>query len=480
MTTADADGVAGVAETAMTDGSLDPGAPIAPAPAPPAAAPRPPAPVPRRPGHGGTAALTWLAALTVFAVVLIVLAWRMLGGNDPALGAGQSEQGAVTPAARVIVRRVIRRRIVITTDAPAGTGPVPAVGGATTGGSAPVSVSAAPPGARAGRGARRGSCPRARDEVLLMLATFTCMGCEMSLWLGDQADAALIRRAQRWLHAADGCLSRFDPHSELSRLNHDARTTIGASVLLRSAIGAARWAAERSGGLVDPTLLAALTQQGYASSLAGVAPPSLRRALAVAPARRPAQPQPAARWRAIELDDARGTITRPPGLRLDTGASSKGLAADAVAHLLDAHDDYVVDCGGDLRIRAPRRIDVHVEHPLTGAVAHTLRVAEGAVATSGLRRRLWRRPGGGFAHHLLDPSTGEPAWTGLVQATALAPSALAAETLAKTALLSGPPAARRLLSRSGGVLVHDDGTVEPVGRPARRTSLQLVQEEVAA
>ena len=93
----------------------------------------------------------------------------------------------------------------------------------------------------------------------------------------------------------------------------------------------------------------------------------------------------------------------------------------------------------------------------------------GGVATSGLARRVWRSPGG-VAHHLLDPATGEPAWTGLISATALAPTALHAETLAKAALLRGPAGARRLLGRRGGVLVHDDGTVERVGtdRPVVR------------
>jgi thiamine biosynthesis lipoprotein len=316
-----------------------------------------------------------------------------------------------------------------------------------------------------------------------MRTTFTCMGCEMTLWLaGDtQEDRATVGEARQLLGSIDARLSRFEPDSELSRLNRDPRTTVPAAPLLRSAIRAACWAAERSGGLVDPALLTALRRQGYAASLAGVAPPALRAALATAPARRPARPHDdPPGWRAIEVDDARGTITRPPGLQLDTGGSTKGLAADAVAHVLDAHESYVVDLGGDLRIRAPRPIEVHVEHPLTGAVAHTLAIAAGAVATSGLQRRLWRRAGGGFAHHLLDPSTGEPAWTGLVQATALAPTALEAETLAKSALLSGPLGARRLLAAAGGVLVHDDGTVEAVGRRARRRSLQIVQEEVAA
>ncbi|MGZ6515907.1 MAG: hypothetical protein ACXVD8_13445, partial [Actinomycetota bacterium] len=56
-----------------------------------------------------------------------------------------------------------------------------------------------------------------------------------------------------------------------------------------------------------------------------------------------------------------------------------------------------------------------------------------------------------------------PAWTGVLAATALAPSALEAEALAKAALLSGPAAGRRLLrARHGGVLVHEDGAVDPV------------------
>ena len=86
-----------------------------------------------------------------------------------------------------------------------------------------------------------------------------------------------------------------------------------------------------------------------------------------------------------------------------------------------------------------------MRHPLTGAIAHTFRVRAGGVATSGIDARLWERQDGDFAHHLIDPATGIPAWTGLVAATALAPTALEAEALAKAALLSGPAAGRRLL-----------------------------------
>ena len=57
--------------------------------------------------------------------------------------------------------------------------------------------------------------------------------------------------------------------------------------------------------------------------------------------------------------------------------------------------------------------------------------------------------------------------------TALAPTALEAETLAKAALLCGPRGGAALLAEHGGVLVHDDGDVElagPLAGPAARAA----------
>ena len=93
----------------------------------------------------------------------------------------------------------------------------------------------------------------------------------------------------------------------------------------------------------------------------------------------------------------------------------------------------------------------------------TVEVAGGGVATSGLNVRVWQGEDGRYAHHLLDPATGEPAWTGLVGVTALAPSALEAETLAKTALLLGESGAGAVLQEHGGLVVRDDGEVLEFG-----------------
>lgn len=312
--------------------------------------------------------------------------------------------------------------------------------------------------------------------------TFDAMGSHVRFLIGEPGPgmapaAEAAERARRFIAEFDATLSRFKPGSELSALNADPRETVPASELMRAAVRAGIAAAERSGGLVDPTLAGEIESAGYAVSRAGVEGAPLAEALAAAPPRRPARPRPDERWRQVAVDDEAGTISRPPGLRLDTGGAGKGLAADLVAAQLRGYPRFIVDCGGDIRIGGADALvnpyEVFVEHPLTGERAHVLRLSTGGVATSGLNVRIWRDAEGRFAHHLLDPASGEPAWTGLVGVTALGDSAVEAETLSKAALLSGPERGREVLAEHGGLLVHDDGRVEPVGPLAVKPRVRL-------
>ncbi|MEA2479090.1 MAG: FAD:protein transferase, partial [Thermoleophilaceae bacterium] len=150
----------------------------------------------------------------------------------------------------------------------------------------------------------------------------------------------------------------------------------------------------------------------------------------------------------------------PPGVKLDSGGLGKGLAADRAAARLPASIRYVIGLGGDLAVGGDW--PVAVIGAFGGNEVHRLRVVRGGVATSGIATRIWSGPDGAPAHHLIDPVTGAPAWTGVVAATAVAPTALEAEVIAKAAALSGPRAARRLLRRRGGVLQYDSGHVEAI------------------
>ena len=207
---------------------------------------------------------------------------------------------------------------------------------------------------------------------------------------------------------------------------------------------AIRSAGERTGGLVDGTLVGALDEAGYGRTAPALAAAARARAAARVP-----PPSRGARSRGA-LAHARGrragwALRRPPGVLLDSGGLAKGLFADLLADELGAHASFAVDCAGDLRLGGTAGArPVAVASPVDGRTLHTFELAAGGVATSGIARRGWLDARGRPAHHILDPATGRPAFTGIVQATALAPTALDAEVRAKAALLSGPGRSRAL------------------------------------
>jgi FAD:protein FMN transferase len=290
---------------------------------------------------------------------------------------------------------------------------------------------------------------------------FACFGSTCAaLVIGDgpqgSAEEAVARARLRLLAWHDR-FSRFEAGSELSRLNRDPRPVVPVGELMARMAQAAVDAATRTDGLVDATLIGELEAAGYSEDHSTSVP--LERALALAPPRRPAGPSPERRWATITVDRAARTVHRPPGVRLDSGGIVKGMLADVLGEALGRHEAYAVDCAGDLRLGGAGQVSriVRVASPFGGEILHEFELTEGGVATSGIGKRSWIGPYGSPAHHLLDPATGRPAFTGIVQATALAPTALEAEVAAKAAVLSGPEGASRWLGH-GGVVVLDDGS----------------------
>jgi len=288
---------------------------------------------------------------------------------------------------------------------------------------------------------------------------FDCFGGRCGVWGGDEAGAR--RQLESWHRR----FSRFLPDSELSRLNRDPREVVPISAELARLLGAIHDAALATGGLVDGTLVAEIEAAGYVTDLGTPVP--LDVALALAPARVPARPRAERpRFTLLRAGGATGAaltapghdappracfVRRPPGMQFDSGGLAKGLFADLLAERADG--PFAVDCGGDLRFGGRRRT-LEVADPFGGPGLHVFEISEGAAATSGIGKRSWLDGDGRPAHHLLDPATGRPAFTGVVQATALAPTAVEAEWRAKAALLSADAS---WLAAHGGLVVFDDG-----------------------
>ncbi len=289
-------------------------------------------------------------------------------------------------------------------------------------------------------------------------ATFRAMGTEISL-VGP-SEIPWFRRAtadaQALFERLESRLSRFQDDSELSQVNRTAGRWITVSEAFASLLELALDGARRSGGLFDPTVLPALVAAGYDRDFLEV---RRRQAARSGRALRAAAPpiRPAGRWSDVRLEGDR--LLLPAGTALDFGGIGKGWAADLACSLLAGELPWgVVDAGGDLRLFGSPPgggVDVAVDDPdVPGAPVLGVRLEAGALATSSVTFRRWSRSGRWF-HHLIDPRTGAPAETGVVQATAWAPDCAEAEVRAKWALLAGPAVVDRLPV----ALFLDDGRV---------------------
>jgi thiamine biosynthesis lipoprotein len=178
----------------------------------------------------------------------------------------------------------------------------------------------------------------------------------------------------------------------------------------------------------------------------------------------------------VRLDRGQRTVRVPARVRLDLGATAKALAADRAAALAAqaAGCGVLVNLGGDIATAgtapaggwAVRIADWHAAGP--NADSETVRIDDGAIATSSTTVRRWAR-GGEALHHVVDPATGRPApvvWRTVTVAAATCVDA----NIAATAAIDRGGRALAWLHRLGlpARLVRPDGAIVRVaGWPER-------------
>jgi thiamine biosynthesis lipoprotein len=154
-------------------------------------------------------------------------------------------------------------------------------------------------------------------------------------------------------------------------------------------------------------------------------------------------------------------VHRAAPFRFDLDGVAKGWIADRALWLLRRYPAALVDADGDVAVRAAADTTwlIGVADPRAAgedlvrlAVPHGRRGSPVGIATSGTHVHRWStRPDGAPRHHLIDPRTGAPAATDVVQATVVASTARAAEALAKAVVVAGSEAGADLLARSGAM-----------------------------
>jgi thiamine biosynthesis lipoprotein len=277
------------------------------------------------------------------------------------------------------------------------------------------------------------------------------MGCDIVV--GGAGDDEL-RAVRDLFEAREQAFSRFRAGSELTRVNATAAPAVAVSDLFAETLADALRAVEQTGGLVDPTLGAALEGAGYDRDFALMRSDHL-------------PPAPGTPGRAPEVALKGRLLTRPHGIKLDLGGVVKARAVDDALALLTGPG--FVAAGGDIAASAGTVVG------LPGGETLTLR--RGGVATSGTTRRRWRR-GGVVQHHLIDPATGCPSSSIWSLVTVAAASCRDADVAAKAAFLLGADGPGWLDER--GLPGRFESASGVLANHAWRRALDLPEEPAAA
>lgn len=278
--------------------------------------------------------------------------------------------------------------------------------------------------------------------------SFRAMNTHVGIWLWSNAPAATaaLREGEAFFARVETALSRFRPHSELSRLNAAAgKGPRPVSRLLYTVLAQALSWASKTQGIYDPTVLPALLAAGYDCSFDRLSPTSSR------PAHPPAEGT-WGQWSAIQLDPVDLMVELPAGVQVDLGGIAKGWTVDQVAEMLAPWGPVLVDAGGDIRaigLPGDAPWPIAVQDPFQPEVdCMVLDLAQGGLATSSIGGRRWIR-GGVLQHHLIDPRTGRPAQSDLHTVTVWAPTVVEAEIGAKVALILGSQDGAAFLRQRG-------------------------------
>ena len=275
------------------------------------------------------------------------------------------------------------------------------------------------------------SGPSAKDapavRELFAMDTYMTLTC-----YGENAEEALDA-AEAEIRRLDALLSTGSPDSEVSRLNRDGGGELSEDTL--ALVKAALAAYEDTGGAFDITVLPLMELWGFPSGALHVpSDEELAQALAVTGSGR--------------LSLGGNILSLEPGTEIDLGGIAKGYAS---ARLMDLFRSFgvehaIVSLGGNVQCLGAKpdgslwRCGIrHPEAEKADELAGILTVRDTAVITSGPYERKLTDPDTGQAyHHILDPSTGRPADTGLASVTIVSADGALADALSTACFVMGP------------------------------------------
>lgn len=270
-------------------------------------------------------------------------------------------------------------------------------------------------------------------------ATFFAMDTAMDFTV--YGDAALLDEAETLIGSLEEQVSVTDEHSDIYAIDHTGSGSLSgnAAELMEQALELCR----RTGGALDISVYPIVQAWGFTTGSYQVPDEETIQSLL-----------PLVDYTQIQYDAATGVVTLPEGMEIDLGSVAKGYAGQLAAQMLREHgvQSALLNLGGNVQTVGTKPDgspwQIGIKDPQGEDAMMVLSVEDQAVVTSGGYERYFEQDGQTY-WHIMDPSTGHPADSGLLSVTIVGKQGIICDGLSTSLFVMGLEKAADLWAQSG-------------------------------
>ena len=270
-------------------------------------------------------------------------------------------------------------------------------------------------------------------------ATFFAMDTAMDFTV--YGDAALLDEAETLIGSLEDQVSVTDEHSDIYAIDHTGSGSLSgnAAELMAQALELCR----RTGGALDISVYPIVQAWGFTTGSYQVPDEETIQSLL-----------PLVDYTQIQYDAATGVVTLPEGMEIDLGSVAKGYAGQLAAQMLREHgvQSALLNLGGNVQTVGAKPDgspwQIGIKDPQGEDAMMVLSVEDQAVVTSGGYERYFEQDGQTY-WHIMDPSTGHPADSGLISVTIVGDEGVVCDGLSTALFVMGLEKAADLWAQSG-------------------------------
>ena len=270
-------------------------------------------------------------------------------------------------------------------------------------------------------------------------ATFFAMDTAMDFTV--YGDAALLDEAETLIGSLEEQVSVTDEHSDIYAIDHTGSGSLSgnAAELMAQALELCR----RTGGALDISVYPIVRAWGFTTGSYQVPDEETIQSLL-----------PLVDYTQIQYDAATGVVTLPEGMEIDLGSVAKGYAGQLAAQMLREHgvQSALLNLGGNVQTVGTKPDgspwQIGIKDPQGEDAMMVLSVEDQAVVTSGGYERYFEQDGQTY-WHIMDPSTGHPADSGLLSVTIVGDEGVVCDGLSTALFVMGLEKAADLWAQSG-------------------------------